>query len=162
MELFLIRHADAVPLSDGIKDDAERPLSEKGEQQAQMLAKGLQKRGVGLDQLVTSPLLRARQTADIMLKHWTGTPPELLTCDALVPDAKPRQLRKYLRKLTGERIGLVGHLPHIAVFAGWLIGGKRTQVDFAKAGVACIACGELAARGLGTLQWLVTPAWLEV
>ena len=76
-----------------------------------------------------------------------------------MPSAKPRKLARYLRSKKGERVGLVGHLPHIAEWAGWVIGAKKAQLDLAEAGVAYIACGEMAGKGLGTLQWLVTPAW---
>ena len=72
MELYLIRHADALALGErGISEDAERPLSEKGEDQARAAAAALRKRGIELDRLYTSPLLRAHQTADILLKVWS-------------------------------------------------------------------------------------------
>ncbi len=59
MDLYLIRHADALALGErGITDDAERPLSEQGESQAQTVGKVLHRQGVALDNIVTSPLLR--------------------------------------------------------------------------------------------------------
>lgn len=160
MELFLIRHADALALGErGITNDDERPLSEQGEGDAQAAARALQGRGVVLDKLITSPLLRARQTAEIMLRVWSR--PELIldTCDALTPSGKPRKLSKYLLKTGGEKIGLVGHMPHLGEYAAWLLGNKKFQIEIAKAGVALVTCGELPAKGIGSLQWLVTPEW---
>ncbi len=163
MELFLIRHAEAVPVGEnGITEDAERPLTEKGIKQADGLGKLFQRRGLTLDRIVTSPFVRARQTADAILRHASGTAPTIDVTDALTPNAKPRKLAKALRSITGERIGLVGHLPHLGILAAWLIGGKKAQIDLAKAGVAHIFCGEMPGKGLGTLDWLVTPEWFEI
>ena len=160
MELYLIRHAEALALGErGVTNDEERPLSETGEKQADSLAKALQQRGIILDQLCTSPLLRARLTAEILLRVWSK--PELIleTCDELVPEGKPRKLSKYLLKRGGEKIGLVGHMPHLGNFAGWLLGDKNIQIDLAKAGVIKISCGDAPGKGLGDLRWMVTPEW---
>lgn len=160
MDLYLIRHADAFALGErGITNDEERALSERGEAEALALAKALQAKGVVLDRLYTSPFSRARQTAEILLHTWSK--PELIleTCNALIPSGKPRKLSKYLLKEGGEKIGLVGHMPQLGDFSAWLLGYKKMQIDLAKAGVAMITCGEMPAKGLGVLQWLVTPAW---
>ena len=160
MELYLIRHADALALGErGITNDEERPLSEKGETQAEAAAKALQSRGIVLDKLFTSPLARARQTAENLLRIWSK--PELIleTCDALAPGGKPRKLSKFLLKAGSEKMGLVGHMPHLGEFAGWLLGAKKAQIDFAKSGIALITCGDLPSKGMGELQWLVTPDW---
>ena len=68
MDLYLIRHADALALGErGITEDAARPLSAKGESQAQRVGAVLRRKGIVLDKLVTSPLVRARQTTDLAL-----------------------------------------------------------------------------------------------
>lgn len=160
MELFLIRHAEAVALGNlGITDDTERPLTDKGHQQALGIGKGLAKKGVRFDKLVTSPLVRARQTAEGMLSSFNPVP-ELLICDDLVPEGRARRVARFLRDLTGDRIGLVGHMPSMGILAAWLIGSKKAQVDFAKAGVACIHSSDQPGKGDGILAWLVTPDWL--
>jgi phosphohistidine phosphatase len=160
MDLFLIRHAEAVPLGEGgVNDDAERPLTPAGRAQCKPLAEALQRIGVRLDRIATSPLLRARQTAEELLAHW-GTPlPELDLCDALAPGAKPRKLARYLWKKGSGSIALVGHMPDLAEHAAWLIGSKKAQLELAKAGAACIECEKLPAKASGILMWLVTPAW---
>ncbi|MBI3821275.1 MAG: phosphohistidine phosphatase SixA [Planctomycetes bacterium] len=160
MELYLIRHADAVPLGEqGVTTDEERPLTEKGNAQSESAAKALAARGVALDKIYTSPLVRARQTAEILMRVWSKPELTLETCDLLAPGGRLRKLSKYLMKSGGAKIGLVGHMPDLSEFAGWLLGDKKMQLDFAKAGVACIVCGELPAKGMGTLEWLVTPEW---
>jgi phosphohistidine phosphatase len=162
MDLYLIRHADALALGErGITEDADRPLSEKGENQSQHVGKTLRRQGVVLDKLVTSPLVRARQTADLLLKNWDGPRPEVHVSADLAPDARPRKLARFLRQLGGEHVALVGHLPHIAYWAGWLLGAKKAHIEMAKAGIALITCGDGPRKGTGALQWLVTPAWFE-
>ena len=128
---------------------------------AAILGEALRKRRVALDKLVTSPLVRARQTTDLILEHWDGAPPDVHVCEDLAPDGKPRKLAKFLRKLGGDHVGLVGHLPHIAHWACWLLGAKKAHIEMAKAGIAFIACGDGPGKGRGALQWLVTPAWFE-
>ena len=86
MDLYLIRHADALALGErGITSDEDRPLSEVGEAQAAAGAKALLTKGILFDRLFTSPLLRARQTAEIMLRVWSRPELTLENCDALMP-----------------------------------------------------------------------------
>lgn len=161
MDLYVIRHADALALGErNITQDADRPLSGKGEKQATALARGLQGHGVKLDLVLTSPLLRARQTAEGMLRHWSSPAPELKTCAELAPGVKPRALARVLNNLREESVALVGHQPDLSAWTAWLIGSKKAQVDFAKAGTAHIACGGEVRKGAGMLVWLITPAWL--
>jgi phosphohistidine phosphatase len=162
MDLYLIRHADAKPLGeDGIQDDADRPLTAKGEAQAKSLAKALQKRGVQLGLVVSSQLLRARQTAEKMLAHWTEPPPALTICEEVAPGGKRRKLSKFLREQSADAIAVVGHMPGIGAYAAWLIGDNKAELELDKAGVARIAFPEGPRKGEGTLTWLVTPEWLE-
>lgn len=162
MNLYLIRHAEAVRLEPGDeRDDAERPLTDSGRAQCKALASALQARGVVLNQVVSSPLLRARQTAEALLEHWPGPPPEQLTCNALAPGGRAKKITRFLLGLNGENVGLVGHMPDLGEYAGWLIGNKKTQLDIAKAGAALIQFDGSPDKGEGSLLWLVTPEWFD-
>jgi phosphohistidine phosphatase len=162
VDVYLIRHADALALGEGgITDDEQRPLSDKGATQARAVGRLFQKKGIQLDRLYTSPLLRARQTAEAMLQPLARPDLELQTCSALAPGVKPRKLSRFLLKQGGEKVGLVGHMPHLALITGWLIGDKNVQIDLDKAGVAYVSCGEAPGKGLGVLHWLVTPEWYD-
>src|SRR5947209_20193638 len=98
MDLYLIRHGEAQPPGEGgIADDEARPLTALGQAQLPPLAGALQRLGVHLDKVVSSPLLRARQTAEGMLRHWTGPAPELPVCEAAGPGGKRRKLTRFLR-----------------------------------------------------------------
>jgi phosphohistidine phosphatase len=160
MNLYLIRHAEAAALEPGdTRDDSERPLTDAGKAQCAALAAALRAHGVELNQVVSSPLLRARQTVEALLEHWPAPIPEQLTCNGLAPGGKARKVARFLLGLSGEHVALVGHMPDIGEFAGWLIGAKRAQVHIAKAGVAFICFDGSPAKGEGTLEWLVNPGW---
>lgn len=161
MDLYLIRHADALALgTGGITDDAERPLSEEGKAQARLLATGLRGQGVRLEKVVTSPLVRARQTAEELVRQWPPPAPVVEICAELSPGGKPRKLARFLRDLGGEAVAVVGHQPDLGYLASWLIGSRKAQLDFAKGGVAYLAFDGGPGKGSGCLRWLVTPRWL--
>jgi phosphohistidine phosphatase len=160
MDLYLIRHADALPLGEGgILEDAERPLSDVGKGQAKALAGALNKRGVHLTRVLSSPALRAKETAEHMISAWPGTGLSLETCDNLAMGFKPKKLARALEDCTDNALALVGHQPDLAEFAAWLIGSRKARLDLAKGGVACISCSNGICKGGGTLEWLVTPVW---
>jgi len=161
MELYVIRHADALPLGEGgVMEDAQRPLSDSGKAQARALAAALQQHGVHLNVVLASPALRAKQTAEEMLARWSTPAPELKECEALALGGRPRKIAKQLRVHASDAVAIVGHQPDLAQFIAWLIGSKKAQIDLAKAGVACIHCDDEPSRGSGILTSLLTPDWL--
>jgi phosphohistidine phosphatase len=157
MELYLIRHADVAPLAPPLGSDEERPLTTAGLEQCKALAAALGRLGVKLEKLYTSPLVRARQTADELVKHWTGPAPELVVADALDPETKPKKRKHFLLSLDGNSVGLVGHEPDLGEIAGYLIGSKKAQVHLSKAGVARVEFSESPCKGGGVLNWLLPP-----
>lgn len=163
MNLYLIRHAEAVPLGvDGITRDADRPLTEVGRQQCRAVAGALRQMNVRLEKLVCSPLVRARQTADELVANWNGRLVELRVSEELSPGAKKRKLLRDVLSLGGESVGLVGHNPDLSELLGWLIGEKAAGLDMEKAGVACVGFRGPPAKAGGTLAWLVNPTWCEL
>ncbi len=162
MDLYIIRHAEAQPLGvDGIEEDADRPLTAAGHASSGPLAAALQRQRVHLDRIVTSPLLRARQTAEDLLKELGAPKPELHICDHLAPKGKRRKLTRFLCGLGAQSVAIVGHMPDLAEYAGWLIGSRKAQLDLAKAGVACIHFEDEPDKGAGALIWMVTPQWCQ-
>jgi phosphohistidine phosphatase len=160
MDLYLIRHARAARLGENnVTEDADRPLTSDGEEQARQVAAGLRRKGVSLERVLTSPLVRARQTADLIVQGWGDGAPELKETELLAPGLRPRKLARYLAGTGGEGVALVGHQPDLGELAAWLIGSKKAQLDFAKGGVAHIHCETAPDKGAGTLVWLVPPEW---
>jgi phosphohistidine phosphatase SixA len=93
------------------------------------------------------------------LKHWKASVPELQSCDLLIPGLRPRRLSRFLEELDAKSVVLVGHMPDLGMYSAWLMGSKKAQVDFAKAGCARIECEGKPAKGKGVLTWLITPVW---
>lgn len=77
-----------------------------------------------------------------------------------MPDGKPKKVARFLQKLGGKRVALVGHNPQLSIMVAWLIGCKKSNVELAKAGVAHICCGDEVEKAAGMLMWLVTPEWV--
>lgn len=162
MHIYAIRHADAVPLgAQGIHEDEKRPLTDVGRAQCKALVKAFRKLGVRLDRLLTSPLVRARQTAEALHDGWGASAPSIVECDLLAPGEKKRELLERVREQHVESLGLVGHNPDLSELVGWFLGDKRAGINLEKAGVACVEFDGAAGKGSGVLAWLVTPTWCE-
>jgi phosphohistidine phosphatase len=159
MDLYLIRHADAVPRgTPGYSEDA-RPLTEPGHLQARRLGEMFRSRGIRFDSVVTSPLVRAFQTTEGLLAGWPEPRPGVLTLDELAEEVRPRRVLKFVEKLGQQTIALVGHQPSLGEFGAWLIGSKKCRLELDKAGFAWIACDALE-KGGGLLRLLITPEWI--
>ena len=157
MHLYAIRHADAVPLGEqGIQHDEQRPLTPKGEAQAEALARAFDRLGVRLDTLLTSPLVRARQTAEHLATDSVGAK----ECPSLAPGRKKRQVLERIRETKGEAVGIVGHNPDLSELVGWFVGDKNVGIELDKSGVACVAFDGKASKGGGVLVWMVSPEWI--
>ena len=156
MQLYLIRHAEAVPLGEqGIQDDEQRPLTPHGEEQCQSLARALQRLGVRADVLLVSPLVRARQSAERLISGSV----RVKECEVLAPGGRKRDILEQVRETKANAVGLVGHNPDLSELVGWFIGDKNAGIDLEKAGVACITFDGKPAKGGGVLAWLITPQW---
>ncbi len=109
LELYLIRHGVAAPRGDEFPDDSKRPLTSGGIARLRKEAKALDELNVGFDHIITSPLLRTRQTADVFAETMKSKP-SVSNADALAPAGTPtavfQELGKHMRK---GRIALVGH-----------------------------------------------------
>jgi phosphohistidine phosphatase len=160
LELYLIRHGVAADRSDEYPDDSKRPLTNGGISRLRKEAKALDELGVALDHIITSPLVRTRQTADIFAESLKSKP-SVSQSDALAPagtsSAVIQELAKHMRK---GRIALVGHEPNIGELAGRLI-GARMPLEFKKGGICRIDFEVFPPKGIGQLRWFVTPRMLR-
>jgi phosphohistidine phosphatase len=154
LELYLLRHADAGDSSLWTGDDAERPVSKKGRRQAKTLARTLKVLGLRLDAVISSPLLRAVQTAKPVAKA-TGV--DMAIDERLGYGFGRRELTSLVRGLGAEveRVVLVGHDPGFSDVVAFLVGA---EISMSKGALARI---DLAARevraGSGDLRWLLPP-----
>ena len=161
MKLILVRHAEAMAKGEpGIDRDEDRPLTDHGRDQAQKLAEAFLAHGVTPDAIVTSPLVRAKQTAEPLLPLLPGTAKEPVFCDYLVPgEYKPKKLSKFVAGLEKGVVVLVGHNPDLSIYAGWLLGADDTSVELEKGAAALYEFEDGVEKGDGRLTWLVTPGW---
>src|SRR5260221_4580011 len=112
LNLYLLRHGVAVPHgTPGIPDD-ERPLTPEGEERMEAVAEGISRLKLRLDRIVTSPLPRARRTAEIVAEA-LDTEERLEDSDVLRAGASPRTIREWLGTRTEKRLMIVGHKPDL-------------------------------------------------
>ena len=157
MKIYLVRHGIAAEgLIRGITRDSERPLTDEGITETKMVARGLKKIGVAPDLIVASPLVRTKQTADIIQTELGG---ELTICDALAPGVTSANVFKFLKKYpNSHEIFLVGHEPDMGELVKEIIGaGFEFTLPFQKAGVCCVEVADLPPTMPGILKWLLTP-----
>lgn len=158
--MYLVRHAVAAERGDEWPDDAKRPLTERGIARFRECVKGLGPLDVAIDEIFTSPLIRAKQTADLLAAGVTGKPAVKLL-DALAPGHTSAQVMAQLAKSAKRRrIALVGHEPDFGELAAHLLGAQRA-VPFKKGGVCRIDVESLTSRRAGSLIWFATPRMLR-
>jgi len=159
-ELYLVRHAIAAERGEDWPDDAKRPLTERGMSRFKEGIGGLASLDAAIDEIFTSPLVRAKQTADLLAAGIEGRPTVKLL-DALAPGHAPAVLMAQLAKAARRRrIALVGHEPDLGELAAYLIGARR-PLPFRKGGMCRIDLGGLTSKRAGALIWFVTPKVLR-
>jgi phosphohistidine phosphatase len=159
-ELYIVRHAIAAPRGDEWPDDTERPLTDDGVARFIGVVKGLTQLGVAIDEIFSSPLVRARQTAALLSSGFDpGVPVKNL--DALAPGHSPQEVFAQLAKAARRhRLALVGHEPGLGELAAYLIGAERA-LAFRKGGVCRIDAGSLTSHHAAALIWFAPPRILR-
>jgi len=165
MILYIIRHAIAAPLDphDPAGDDSQRPLTGKGRTRMYRIAKGLKESGESIDLILTSPYLRAGQTARVLAKTFELGRDKILVSAALAPSGQVADLVKDINeKRTGvEHVALVGHEPYLSSLTALLLSGDPgLAITLKKGGVCRLSIETLRAGRCATLDWLLTPAQL--
>jgi phosphohistidine phosphatase len=159
-EIYLVRHGVAEERGPKWPDDAKRPLSADGMSRMKKSARGLERFEVRLDVILSSPLVRARQTADILSGEMTGHPP-IVNVESLSPGASYASLVADLEKQSRKtRIALVGHEPGIGELAARLI-GSRHPIEFKKGAICRVDIEQIPPAGPGDLRWLLPPKFLR-
>lgn len=160
LELYLIRHGLAAERGKEWPDDSKRPLTPEGVARLRKSARGLNAIGITFDQIVTSPLVRTRQTADVFSEELKDHP-AIATSDSLAPAGSSasviQEISRHARK---ARVALVGHEPNLGELAAQLI-GARTPLEFKKGGMCRLDFDMLPPKGTGLLRWFLTPKMLR-
>ena len=156
MKLYLIRHTDAVQVGEGGVSDSERYLTSEGRAEARRVAGKLSKKGAKFDGILTSPYVRAVQTAEIVAAH-AGF--EAIV-EALPALASGRWSRRGIAEALSPRpasgqFALVGHNPDMEEMASALMGVSGTAVTFRKGTVGCFEVDGDPFQAQARLVWTV-------
>lgn len=170
IELYLMRHGIAADLGEGgVLRDADRPLTLEGRAKLKMAATGIRQLGLKFNLILTSPLLRARQTAEVVaevldLQHKVKIIESLAPGRAFVEgEGKHAEIFLELGAYQFERALLVGHMPDLSELASYLLTGNRNlNVEFKKGTICAIEVASIPPYGPGLLQWQLTPRFLRL
>ena len=160
-ELYLIRHGLAAERGDSYPDDAKRPLTSRGIQRMKRAGKSLVAMDVAFDVILTSPLVRTRQTAEALASAFREPPP-IINAPSLAPLGTHNAIVDELAKQSHRRkkIAIVGHEPGIGELAARLM-GLRKPIEFKKGAICRIDVTALPPTGNGQLKWFLTPRILR-
>ncbi|NWF84891.1 MAG: phosphohistidine phosphatase SixA [Bryobacteraceae bacterium] len=156
MQIYLLRHGIAEETSASGKD-ADRRLTPEGRKRLAAVLKKAGSAGVEPSLILTSPLVRARQTAEMAAKA-LKCPRAPLLSEALAPGGEPEQVWEELRLHRGEaQVLLAGHEPLFSRLAAFLLNAPTLEVDFKKGALLRVDCESLGPRPRGTLRWFLAP-----
>ena len=162
MFLYLMRHGIAIDREDPkCPSDPERFLTKKGMEKTRAVAQGLRALGIKPDAMLTSPFVRALQTAEITAAALGFARDRIRRTEALIFGHKPVELFRELAKVRGKEIMCFGHAPHLDEVIAFALGGRAPITSLKKAGVACLELESLSAPR-GALLWLQTPRSLRI
>ena len=159
MNLYLIRHAIAEEESPS-GEDSQRELTDKGAKKMRIIAKGLRTLGVEFDLILSSPYIRAVQTAEILSEVFKKK--KFVLSDHLMPAGDMDLLIAEINeKYTVDSLAIVGHEPYLSTLVSLLTaGGATVEMTFKKGGVCYLSTDDLHHTHKATLEWLLTPGVL--
>lgn len=153
MNLYLVRHAEAVAVGGEIRSDAERTLSERGRSDALVMARMLAQIDIDIRAVFTSPLVRAVQTGKAFGSELKRDPQ---ISKRLEPGFNPRLLAEEIQAASdGAGIVAIGHQPDMSMFISYLISPAHDAMVTMEPGA--MACIHLQSSGQAQLRWVMTP-----
>jgi phosphohistidine phosphatase len=159
MQLYVVRHGPAVAHGIPGMGDDDRPLTPDGEKKVKAVGRGLSALGLRLDRIVTSPLPRARRTAEILAGE-LGAEGFLAQDDALRSGRSAESIRDWLVGRNEQSLMIVGHNPDFSDLVGLLVTGRSDVLicELRKGGVAAL---EGRPSEIMTFDWLAGPKLLR-
>lgn len=161
IELYLVRHAIAAERGPKYPDDRQRPLTPAGAKKFGDSVPGLLEMGATIDFVLTSPLVRAHETA-VLLASGLKPKPGTIEVEALAPGGRHAAIVEAIKTHAKRhrRLALVGHEPDLGELAARLL-AARGNFEFKKGGVCLIEVDTATPGGPGTLRWFLTPKSLR-
>lgn len=166
MILYIVRHAIAEQRDDvnNAQDDSQRALTDEGRRKMRRIARGLKEMETQIDVILTSPYLRAADTARILQKKLDLKKEKLVITENLAPFGDPDQLVKEINERYGAvgNLALVGHEPGLSRLISVLLSGDPTlPIILKKGGICRLSIDKLEYGRCATLEWLLAPAQME-
>jgi phosphohistidine phosphatase len=166
MELYFLRHGLAGQFGDPkYKDDSQRPLTAQGRKKMRRAAAGMQALGLKFDAILSSPYLRARQTAEIVAQGYKIKNKAIHYTENLLAPASIEELLReiHARFPRSKNVLSVGHEPHLTEMISSLLKSKKPlDIDFKKGGLCCLSVIYPLGNESAVLNWLLTPAQLHL
>ena len=163
MNLYIVRHAIAVDeATSDYESDNERPLTDKGRKKMRQIAKALRNIGVEFDLILSSPYVRACETAEILADVFKMKK-KIVFSDNLSPSGNPELLIGEINeKYTVDSLALVGHEPYLSTLVGMLVSDNaKIDITLKKGGICHLSVDDLHYHEhRATLEWLLTPGIL--
>jgi phosphohistidine phosphatase len=162
MQLYIVRHGIAIDREDPkCPPDPERYLTEEGVEKTKQVAKGMATLGIAGDVFLTSPYVRARQTAEIFASALDYAKQKIRRTDLLLPGAEPSLLfRELAKEKQASSVFLFGHAPQLDDVISTALGAKKHITTLKKAGVVLVELKRVSPPS-GVLIWLATPKLLR-
>jgi phosphohistidine phosphatase len=162
MQLYIVRHGIAIDREDpNCPPDPERFLTPEGVDKSTQVAKGVAEVGAVPDLMLSSPYLRAFQTAEIFAVALEYSKSKIRKTELLLPGSEPLQLFRELSKDKQlSSVFLFGHAPHLDDILATSLGSKHHLTSLKKSGVALVELKRLVPPS-GQLLWLATPKLLR-
>jgi phosphohistidine phosphatase len=156
MEVYLLRHGIAEDRAESGRD-ADRALTDDGRKKLTKVLERARKAGVTPTLILSSPLKRAFETAEIAAKE-LGYSSEISITNSLTPDSAPQRVWTEIRAHRDEpALLLAGHEPLFSATVAFMLGSSRSMVEFKKAGLVRIDFDSLGAEPRGVLMWMISP-----
>lgn len=164
VDMYILRHGKAEEHSKKMTSDAKRQLTETGMMDLECIAKALKNFDIKVDVIISSPLVRAKETANIMAKHLLKKKKKITIWNELKPESNVIDIHKKLIKLPpNAKILLVGHEPTLTNLISSIISHKcDVAINLKKGGFVSMNVNSSKSRIVGTLQSILTPKQLKL
>jgi phosphohistidine phosphatase len=159
MKIYLMRHGTArEPGEADFEVDSQRPLTATGLDNVARIARALKKLDVKPDLILSSPYVRAEQTAAILAKEF-DLQKHLILSELLVPEGKAEEIiGAIVENYIVDELLIVSHEPCLGLLASLLATADlNLAINMRKGGVCCLLAGDLRSEARATLEWLLTP-----
>lgn len=161
MDLFVARHGEAGKSLTNAQKDTERPLTADGRKEAEAIAAFVEKLGIRFDEVISSPLRRSKETAEVVMKRQKKKL-KLQLWDELRPEGEREAMLTRLAALGhGSKVLLVGHDPYLSTLIADMIGAGSGTIILKKGGVVRVRVTTFSPQAKGELRWLLSPRVLK-